>query len=46
MSGSELFWSSGTWLFLLGQGLVIVLAVGLYFYQGKKEAEAVKRNGD
>lgn len=40
MSGSQLFWSSGTWLFLLGQFLVIVMCVGLYFYLGKREAAA------
>jgi hypothetical protein len=42
LSGSQLFWSSGTWLFMLGQGLVIVLVVGLFFYLGKKEAQARK----
>lgn len=45
MSGSELFWSSGTWLFLLGQASVIVLALGLYFYIGKREADAAKKSG-
>lgn len=45
VSGSELFWSSGTWLFLLGQASVIVLAVGLYFYLGKREADAVRKAG-
>jgi hypothetical protein len=45
VSGSELFWSSGTWLFLLGQAAVLALAVGLYFYIGKREADAVKKAG-
>lgn len=45
MSGSQLFWSSGTWLFLLGQASVILLALILYFYIGKREADAVRKPG-
>lgn len=40
MDGSKLFWSSGTWVFFLAQGLVVALAVYLYWYLGKKEKEA------
>lgn len=40
MTGSELFWSSGTWLFFAGQGAVVIFVLALYWYQGKKEREA------
>lgn len=42
MTGSEIFWSSGTWLFFLGQGVVLLLVIALYFYQGRKETSGVK----
>lgn len=42
MSGSELFWSSGTWVFFLGQAAVVALVVYLYWYQGRQEARAQK----
>lgn len=40
MPGSQLFWQSGTWLFFAGQLLFLVMAVVIYVYQGRKEAEA------
>jgi len=41
MSGSELFWSSGTWLFVLGQVLVLVIVSVIYVYQARREQEAL-----
>ncbi len=43
MSGSELFWQSGTWLFFVGQLAVMVLVVWLYFAQGKAEQRAIEK---
>ncbi|MDR7542753.1 MAG: hypothetical protein QN120_00710 [Armatimonadota bacterium] len=40
MSGSELFWKSGTWLFFVGQILVLVIVAIIYAYQARKEQEA------
>ncbi len=45
MSGSELFWRSGTWLFIVGQLLVLVLVGLIYAYQARKEQEALQRRG-
>ena len=44
LPGSELFWSSGTWLFFVGQAAVWVLALYLYYFQGRKEREAQNRH--
>ncbi len=41
MSGSELFWSSGTWLFVVGQVLVLVIVGVIYAYQARREQEAL-----
>ena len=43
MSGSQLFWASGTWLLFLGQIVAFLIILGVYIYQGKKEKEA-RRN--
>jgi hypothetical protein len=40
VSGSELFWRSGTWLFFVGQLLVLVIVWIIYTYQARKEQEA------
>ncbi len=40
LSGSELFWTSGTWLFFVGQILVLVIVWIIYAFQARKEAEA------
>lgn len=40
MSGSELFWKSGTWLFFVGQLLVLVIVWTINAYQARKEQEA------
>ena len=40
MSGNEIFWSSGTWLFFAGQAGALVFVIALYLYQGRKEREA------
>lgn len=42
VSGSELFWRSGTWLFFAGQILVLVIVGVIYIYQARKEQEALK----
>lgn len=39
MEGSKLFWSSGTWLFFVAQGMVVLLAAYLHWYLGKKERQ-------
>ncbi|HSW09824.1 MAG TPA: hypothetical protein VLK32_02850 [Bacillota bacterium] len=44
MPGSQLFWSSGTWLFFVGQAAVWALALYLYYFQGRKEREAQDRH--
>jgi len=44
VSGAELFWTSGTWIFFLAQGLVLVLVVFLYWYLGVKEKQAKEKN--
>ena len=43
MSGSQLFWSSGTWLLFVGQILAVLVILAVYFYQGKKEKEAIEK---
>jgi len=43
LSGSELFWASGTWLLFVGQVVAFLIIIGVYCYQGKKEREA-RRN--
>jgi len=40
VSGSELFWKSGTWLFFVGQLLVLVIVGIIYAYQVRREQEA------
>ncbi len=40
MSGSQLFWSSGSWLFFVGQLLVLVIVWIIYAFQARKEREA------
>jgi hypothetical protein len=40
VSGSELFWKSGTWLFFVGQLLVLVIVGIIYAYQARREQEA------
>jgi hypothetical protein len=40
VSGSELFWKSGTWLFFVGQLLVLVIVWTINAYQARKEQEA------
>ncbi len=40
MSGLELFWSSGTWWFFVGQLAIVVLVVYLYISQGREEEKA------
>jgi hypothetical protein len=40
VSGSELFWKSGTWLFFVGQLLVLVIVWIIYAYQARKEQDA------
>jgi hypothetical protein len=40
VSGSELFWESGTWLFFVGQLLVLVVVGIIYAYQARREQEA------
>jgi len=43
VSGNEIFWSSGTWLMFLAQGVILIAIFGLYLYMGQKEKEAAKR---
>ncbi len=43
MSGSELFWQSGTWWFFVGQLAVVVLVIWLYIAQGKAEQRAIEK---
>jgi uncharacterized membrane protein (DUF485 family) len=45
VSGSELFWRSGTWLFVVGQLVVLVVVGVIYAYQARKEQEALQRRG-
>lgn len=45
MSGSELFWRSGTWLFVVGQLVVLVIVGVIYAYQARREQEALQRRG-
>lgn len=40
VSGNEIFWSSGTWLMFLAQGVILVAIFGLYLYMGQKEKAA------
>jgi hypothetical protein len=43
MSGSEIFWSSGTWWLIFGQFLFLILVLMIYFYQGRQERKAEDR---
>ena len=45
MSGSELFWSSGAWLFFAGQLLVVVVVLIIYAYQARRDREARESQG-
>lgn len=45
MTGNEIFWSSGTWVFFVGQGAVLLFVLALYYYQGRKERESMQRRG-
>ena len=43
MTGSEIFWQSGTWWFFVGQLAVLGLIVYMYYAQGRREREAQER---
>jgi preprotein translocase subunit YajC len=43
VTGSELFWASGTYWLILGQFLFLIVVLIIYFYQRQQEHKAEER---